>query len=89
MLIEYTVGDLCYLMQGEITPLISYIKKVDIINNDENYCAYPSFITGSLVKLIYSLAKTAIDIECLYSHRVEIEWGIKNGIIDIFQVRPY
>lgn len=89
MLIEYTVGDLCYLMQGDITPLISYIKKADIINNNKNYSAYPPIITSSLVKLIYSLAKTAINLECQFSHRVEIEWGIKDGIIYIFQVRPY
>ncbi|GIN74795.1 hypothetical protein J14TS2_52700 [Bacillus sp. J14TS2] len=89
MLIEYTFGDLCYLMQGDITPLISYIKKVDIINSKENYAVYPSIINDSLFKLIYSLSKTAINLESLFSGRVEIEWGIKDGIVYIFQVRPY
>ena len=89
ILIEYTVGDLCYLMQGDITPLISYIKKIDIIHDNESYHVYPAIIDNSLVKPVYSLAKIAIDLENLFSHRVEIEWGRKDGIIYIFQARPY
>jgi phosphohistidine swiveling domain-containing protein len=89
MLIEYTVGDLCYLMQGEITPLTSYIKKADIIKNNQNYCAYPSILTDTLTELFYTLAKNAILLEVQFSHRLEIEWGIKDGVIYIYQARPY
>lgn len=89
MLIEYTVGDLCYLMQGDITPLVSYIKKLDIINQKEDYSAYPSIINPSLMKSFYELSKTAVRLESLFSHRLEIEWGIKDGKIYIFQARNY
>lgn len=89
LLFEYIVGDLSYLMQGELTPLSSYIRKVDIIDGIENYCALPAIITEPLVGLFKSLAKTAVDLERLFSHRVQIEWGIRNETIYIFQVRPY
>lgn len=39
--------------------------------------------------LFYSLLQTALELEKMYSHRAEIEWGIKGDIIYIFQVRPY
>lgn len=89
ILIEYVVGDLYHLMQGDITPLVSYIKKIDILNEDKNYYAYPSIITMPIKNLFYSLLQTALELEKMYSHRVEIEWGIKGDIIYIFQVRPY
>jgi len=89
MLFEYVVGDLWYLMQGDVTPLSSYIRKVDIIDNSESYCAYPAIITEPLVGLFKSLAKIAVDLERQFSHRVQIEWGIRDETIYIFQVRPY
>ncbi len=89
MLVEYIVGDLSYLMQGDVTPLSAYIKKVDIIDNSQSYCAYPAVITEPLVGLFKSLGKMAVDLECQFSHRVQIEWGIRNETIYIFQVRPY
>ncbi|HCT79612.1 MAG TPA: hypothetical protein DGG94_16710 [Micromonosporaceae bacterium] len=89
MLLEYIVGDLCYLMQGDVTPLSSYIRKVDIIDNSESYCAYPAIITEPLVGLFKSLAKIAVDLERQFSRRVQIEWGIRDETVYIFQVRPY
>ncbi|WP_169797016.1 PEP/pyruvate-binding domain-containing protein [Streptacidiphilus griseoplanus] len=89
MLLEYVVGDLCHLMQGDVTPLISYIRKVDIIDDSESYCAYPAIITEPLAGLFKSLMKIAVDLENQFSRRVQIEWGIRNETIYIFQVRPY
>ncbi|MBV1849988.1 PEP/pyruvate-binding domain-containing protein [Catellatospora tritici] len=89
MLLEYIVGDLCHLMQGDVTPLSSYIRKVDIISGSESYCAYPAIITEPLAGLFKSLARIAVDLERQFSRRVQIEWGIKNETIYIFQVRPY
>lgn len=89
MLFEYIVGDLCYLMQGDVTPLSSHIRKIDIINNSESYCAYPAIITEPLAALFKSLAKIALDLERQFSQRVQIEWGIRNETIYVFQVRPY
>ncbi|MEV2264973.1 PEP/pyruvate-binding domain-containing protein [Nonomuraea africana] len=89
MLLEYVVGDLCYLMQGDVTPLISYIRKVDIIDDSESYCAYPAIITEPLARRFKSLAKTAVEVERQFSRRIQIEWGIKDEEIYIFQARPY
>ncbi len=89
MLLEYVVGDLCYLMQGDVTPLISYVRKIDIINDSANYRAYPAIITEPLVGLFRSLAKIAVDLERQFARRLQIEWGIRNGTIYIFQARPY
>lgn len=89
LLFEYVVGDLSYLMQGDVTPIISYIRKVDIIDERETYHAYPAVITESLGDLFRSLARIAVDLEKQFSHRVQIEWGIKNDTIYVYQVRPY
>jgi phosphohistidine swiveling domain-containing protein len=89
MLLEYVVGDLWHLMQGDVTPLISYIRKLDIIEDGESYCAYPAIITEPLAGLFKSLAKIAVDLERQFSHRVQIEWGIRDEAIYVFQVRPY
>lgn len=89
LLLEYVVGDLCYLMQGEVTPLSTYIRKSDIIDGSENFRAYPAIITEPLAELFASLAKTAMDLERQFARRVEIEWGIRNEVIYVFQVRPY
>lgn len=89
MLLEYIVGDLWYLMQGDVTPLTSYIKKIDVLNNSDSYDTYPAIITEPLVGLFKSLAKIAVDLERQFSHRVQIEWGIEDGTIYVFQVRPY
>jgi phosphoenolpyruvate synthase/pyruvate phosphate dikinase len=48
ILLEYVVGDLCYLMQGDVTPLRSYIRNVDIIDNSPSYCAYPQLLQSLL-----------------------------------------
>lgn len=89
LLLEYVVGDLCYLMQGEVTPLSTYIRKIDIINGCEAYNAYPAIITEPLEGLFRSLAEIALNLERQFAHRLEIEWGIRDGAIYIFQVRPY
>ncbi len=89
MLVEYGVGDLCYLMQGEITPMKTYIKKLDIINENNEYHSYPAVANDELNRLFYELTKIALQLEKLFSHQVEIEWGIKNKEIFIFQVRSY
>ena len=89
MLLEYIVGDLCHLMQGDVTPLSSYIRKVDIIDDSESYRAYPAVITEPLVGLFKSVAKIAVDLESQFARRVQIEWGIRNETVYIFQVRPY
>lgn len=89
MLVEYGVGDLCYLMQGEITPMKAYIKKVDVIDGNYEYLSYPAVANDDLGKVFYELAKVALELEGLFSHQVEIEWGVKDKEIYIFQVRPY
>jgi len=89
LLVEYVVGDLWYLMQGDVTPLSSYINKADIINNRETRRAYPAVISEPVDQAFRSLAKIAIELERLFSRRVQIEWGMRDGIIYIFQVRPY
>lgn len=89
LLLEYILGDLCYLMQGDVTPFITYINKSDVINNSDNCYTYPAIIKESFEKPIYVLARIAIELEREFSHRVEIEWGIKNDTVYIFQVRPY
>jgi phosphoenolpyruvate synthase/pyruvate phosphate dikinase len=89
LLVEYVVGDLWYLMQGDVTPLSSYISKADIINDRETYRAYPAFISEPVSVAFRSLAKIAIDLERQFSRRVQIEWGMRNGTIYVFQVRPY
>lgn len=88
LLIEYIKGDLCHLMQGDVSPLIAYINKIDIINNNE-YNAYPAIITEELKRKFKILANIAIKLEKEFSNRVEIEWGVRNDDIYIFQVRPY
>ncbi|GAB3946965.1 hypothetical protein GCM10027614_41370 [Micromonospora vulcania] len=89
LLLEYMAGDLYHLMQGDVTPLISYIKKVDVIDGKDNYRAYPAIITEPLARLFKSLAKTAVDLERQFFRKVQIEWGIKDEELYIFQVRPY
>lgn len=75
-------------MQGDVSPLIAYINKIDIINNNE-YNAYPAIITEELKRKFKILANIAIKLEKEFSNRVEIEWGVRNDDIYIFQVRPY
>ena len=89
MLFEYIVGDLWYLMQGDVTPLSAYVNKVDILDNSESYCTYPAIITEPLAGLFKSLARIAVDLERHFSHRIQIEWGIRDQTIYIFQARPY
>ncbi len=89
LLVEYIVGDLSYLMQGEINPLSSYIKKIDIIENRGEYGAFPALIAEPLVELFRSLAETAIELERQFAQRIQIEWGIRDETIYVFQVRPY
>ncbi|MDQ2877318.1 MAG: PEP/pyruvate-binding domain-containing protein [Actinomycetota bacterium] len=89
MLVEYVVGDLWHLMQGEVTPLRSYISKVDVIDDREPYRAYPAIISEPADQAFRSLAKIAMDMERRFSRRVQIEWGMKDETIYVFQVRPY
>ena len=89
LLLEYVVGDLWHLMQGDVTPLSAYIRKVDIIDGSESHGAYPAVITEPLAGLFKSLAQIAVDLERQFAQRVQIEWGIRNEAIYIFQVRPY
>jgi phosphohistidine swiveling domain-containing protein len=89
MLVEYVVGDLWHLMQGDVTPLRSYISKVDVIQARSPYRAYPAIIAEPVDKAFRSLAGIAMDMERRFSRRVQIEWGIKDETIYIFQVRPY
>ena len=89
MLNEYTVGDLCYLMQGEVTPAISYLKKIDIINNCNLVPCYPAVISMDSWEDFYKLYLTAVRLEKVFGHRLEIEWGIKDKEVYIFQVRFY
>lgn len=76
-------------MQGDVTPLSAYIRKVDIIDGSESHGAYPAVITEPLAGLFKSLAQIAVDLERQFAQRVQIEWGIRNETIYIFQVRPY
>jgi phosphohistidine swiveling domain-containing protein len=89
LLVEYVVGDLWHLMQGDVTPLRSYISKVDVIDDREPYRAYPAIISEPANQAFRSLAKIATDMERQFSRRVQIEWGIRKETIYIFQVRPY
>jgi phosphohistidine swiveling domain-containing protein len=89
LLIEYVVGDLWHLMHGDVTPLRSYISKVDVIADRESYRAYPAIITERADQAFRSLAMIAMDMEHRFSRRVEIEWGMRDETIYVFQVRPY
>jgi phosphoenolpyruvate synthase/pyruvate phosphate dikinase len=89
MLVEYVVGDLWYLMQGDVTPLISYISKVDVIDDRETYRAYPAIVSEPVDQAFRSLVKIAMNLERQFSRRVQIEWGMRDETIYIFQVRPY
>lgn len=89
MLVEYVVGDLWHLMQGDVTPLSSYIRKVDVIDDREAYRAYPAIISEPVDHAFRSLAKIAMDLERRFSRRVQIEWGMRDETIYIFQARPY
>ena len=89
LLIEYVVGDLCHIMQGDVTPLSSYVRKEDILNGVSSYKCYPEIITNELKNQFSDLIADALKLEKEYMHRVEIECGIKKGEIYIFQVRTY
>ena len=89
LLVEYVVGDLWHLMQGDVTPLSCYISKVDVVQGRDSLRAYPVVIEASLEEAFRSLATIAVDLERRFSRRVEIEWGMRDGTIYMFQVRPY
>lgn len=89
MLTEYTTGDLCYLMQGEVTPAVAYISKIDILNSKSEFASYPAIISANITASFFNLSRVALDLENLFSHRLEIEWGIKDGKVYIFQARYY
>jgi hypothetical protein len=76
-------------MQGDVTPLSSYIRKVDVIDDRESYRAYPAIASEPVDHAFRSLAKIAMDLERRSSRRVQIEWGMRNETIYILQVRPY
>ena len=86
---EYLVGDLCYLMQGEVTPAITYIEKRDIIDKRCEFRTYPALIDPKVSQLFYRLACIALELERMFVHRLEIEWGIKDQTVYIFQARYY
>jgi phosphohistidine swiveling domain-containing protein len=89
LLIEYVVGDLWHLMQGDVTPLVSYVSKADLIRGRDPVRSYPAVADASLEEAFGSLATTAVELERQFSRRVEIEWGMRDGTIHVFQVRPY
>lgn len=89
LLVEYARGDLCHIMQGDITPFSSFIRKDDILNGKDEYRCYPEFITRDVKSQFLPLFNTALKLEEEFLHRVEIEWGIRDGEIYIFQVRTY
>lgn len=86
---EYVVGDLCYLMQGEVTPAITYISKADIINGKHGFSAYPAVMNPEFIESFYELARISLELERVFGHRLEIEWGIRDKTIIIFQARFY
>lgn len=89
MLNEYTVGDLCYLMQGEVTPAASYIRKSDVLNVKQPFTCFPAIIGEEFEEPLYRLACDAIKLEENFGHRLEIEWGIRDKEIFFFQARNY
>lgn len=89
LLNEYTVGDLCYLMQGDVTPATTFIRKLDILNNNTEFLSYPAAMKEDLHAQFYDLSQICIQLEKDFGHRLEIEWGITNHKIYIFQARFY
>jgi phosphoenolpyruvate synthase/pyruvate phosphate dikinase len=89
LLVEYVVGDLWHLMQGDVTPLVSYVAKTDVLRGRDPVRTYPVVVDADLEKGFRSLAETAVELERQFSRRVEIEWGMRDGTVHVFQVRPY
>lgn len=89
LLNEYTVGDLCYLMQGDVTPATTFIRKIDILDNNVNFSSYPAVMRDDLYEQFYRLSKISLELEKEFGHRLEIEWGISDQKIYIFQARFY
>jgi phosphohistidine swiveling domain-containing protein len=89
LLFEYVVGDLWHLMQGDVTPLGSYLRKSDVIEDRQDIRSYPAIVSVPLARSFRVLARIALEMERLFSRRVQIEWGMKEGQIYVFQVRPY
>ncbi|MGY4644296.1 phosphoenolpyruvate synthase/pyruvate phosphate dikinase [Cellulomonas sp. URHB0016] len=89
LLVEYVVGDLWHLMQGDVTPLGSYLSKVDVVEDRATYRAYPQLVSEPVEQALRPLARIAVELERRFSRRVQIEWGIRGGTLYIFQVRPY
>lgn len=89
LLVEYVVGDLWHLMQGDVTPLSTYVAKADVIAEREDLRTYPAVVDAGLDAAFRSLASTAVELEREFSRRVEIEWGMRDGTLHVFQVRPY
>lgn len=89
LVVEYVVGDLSYLMQGDVTPLSAYLVKTDVISGANPHRAYPAIVTQTLERQFRALAEAAIDLESHFARRVQIEWGIRDDVLYIFQVRPY
>ncbi|MFI0938567.1 PEP/pyruvate-binding domain-containing protein [Streptomyces sp. NPDC021020] len=89
LLVEYVAGDLWFLMQGDVTPFSSYISKADVLKDGAVVRAYPAIVSEPLRAAFRNLARTATALERLFSGRVQIEWGMRDGELYIFQVRPY
>lgn len=88
--VEYVYGDLCHLMDGNLTPYVTYIKKSDLYSDqDGTVTCIPTIIDRELSAHVYELAQKAVKIENMFDSPVEIEWGMKNGEIYIFQARAY
>ena len=90
MIIEYVFGKLAVLMNGNIQPFRVYVKKIDIMGGGavSDFCI-PALINSSYAQIFNSLGATALQIEKNFSSPVEIEWGVKDGRLYVFQAREY
>lgn len=89
LLLEYVAGDLSFLMQGDVTPISTFVKKIDVLEGVETPKMYPAALSSSLEEQFVELTVAAMQLETLFGRRVEIEWGIRDRELFIYQVRPY
>lgn len=90
MIIEYVFGKLEALMRGIIQPFRVFVKKIDIMRGGKlSQLCVPSLVNSSYTKIFDDLGEVALQIEQNFLSPVEIEWGVKEGTLYVFQAREY
>jgi len=90
LLVDYFFDSLNHIMDGAVTPYSSYIRKIDIINEQIKFNTFtPPIIDKEITGEMVQLAQMSIKLEKIFSYPIEIEWGIRNKCLYLFQVRPY